>query len=178
MSKPLAKIPRTVICRFTNSPITKFKIKRGRTAREFSLIEPDIIFSEWYSWDDVKNIPNGHRTGLYIIARFDEKPIGPAQPDAKEIIYIGETHGKSQCISKRLQIFFKAAHIGEKIHKHSGGNRFNRTIGKDLSNMYAAGFAPILENVEAINPFIFYAERKLIWDYVRRWQKMPICNGK
>lgn len=138
---------------------------------------PDIEFSEWHAWDDVKSIPHGKRTGLYIVARFDQKPTGAAQPDAKEVLYIGETHGKSQSIYKRLTKFFKAARIGEMIHKHSGGNRFNRELGADLTNMYAAGFAPVLDDERFKNPFIFYAERKLIWDYITRWGTIPECNG-
>ena len=138
---------------------------------------PEIIFSEWYAWDDVKSIPCGHLPGLYIIARFDEKPKGLAQPLSQELIYIGETHGNSQNISKRLTKFFKASQIGEMIHKHSGGNRFNRVLGNDITNMYAAGFAPILDKKQFLNPFIFYTERKLIWEYIVEWGSIPVCNG-
>ena len=139
---------------------------------------PDIVFSEWYAWNEVKKIPNGNHQGLYIIAQFPSKPEGIAQPDTKEILYIGETHGKSGNIHKRLNTFFKAAQKGQMIHKHSGGNRFNRVVGCDVTNIYAAGFAPILENEEFLNPFIFYAERKLIWEYVAKWGNMPRCNGR
>lgn len=138
---------------------------------------PEIIFSEWYAWDDVKSIPCGNLPGLYIVARFKEKPHGAAQPNAQELIYIGETHGKSQGISKRLKRFFKASQIGEMIHRHSGGNRFNRVMGNDLTNIYAAGFAPILEDERFLNPFIFYTERMLIWEYVVKWNAIPACNG-
>lgn len=138
---------------------------------------PDIVFSEWYAWDDIKSIPNGNRQGLYIIARFDKKPEGIANHNANEILYIGETHGKSQSIHKRLSKFFKAARVGDMIHKHSGGNRFNRVVGSDLANMYAAGFAPKFEKEEFLNPFIFYAERKLLWEYVAKWGNTPCCNG-
>ena len=138
---------------------------------------PDIVFSEWHSWDDIKNIPNSDHTGLYVIARFDKNPTGAAQPNAKEILYIGETHGKSQNIYKRLSKFFKAAHAGKMIYKHSGGNRFNRELGGDLTNIHAAGFAPVLDDEDFKNPFIFYVERKLIWDYITRWGTIPRCNG-
>lgn len=138
---------------------------------------PEIIFSEWHAWDDVKSIPHGNRPGLYIIARFEKKPSGAAQAHTREILYIGETHGKSQSISKRLQKFFKASQVGEMIYKHSGGNRFNRVMGNDLSNMYAAGFAPVLEDERFLNPFIFYAERRLIWEYIAKWGTIPACNG-
>jgi hypothetical protein len=138
---------------------------------------PDIIFSEWYAWDDVKNIPCGNLPGLYIIARFKEKPRGPAEPNAQELIYIGETHGSSQNISKRLHKFFKASQVGQMVYKHSGGNRFNRVIGSDLSNIYAAGFSPRLEDERFLNPFIFYTERKLLWEYILRWGEIPACNG-
>ena len=125
----------------------------------------------------MKSIPCGNRPGLYIIARFQEKPKGPAQPAAQEILYIGETHGKSQSINKRLKKFFKASQVGEMLHKHSGGNRFNRLMGNDLSNMYAACFAPVLEDESFLNPFIFYVERRLIWEYIVKWGAIPACNG-
>lgn len=137
---------------------------------------PDIIFSEWYAWDDVKSIPNGNCPGLYIVARFEQKPDGAAQPHAQEVLYIGETHGKSQSIIKRLQKFFKASQVGEMIHKHSGGNRFNRTLGGDLTNLYAAGFSPKIEEEKFLNPYIFYAERKLLWEYMMKWGCIPVCN--
>lgn len=138
---------------------------------------PEIIFSEWHAWDDVKSIPCGNLPGLYIIARFQSKPQGAAQPNAQELIYIGETHGKSQSISKRLQKFFKASQVGEMIHKHSGGNRFNRIMGNDLNNVYAAGFAPIMKDARFLNSFIFYTERKLIWEYIILYGRIPRCNG-
>ncbi len=60
---------------------------------------------------------------------------------------------------------------------HSGGNRFNRLMGNDLTNMYAAGFAPVLDDERFTSPFIFYTERKLIWDYIVKWGAIPRCNG-
>ena len=125
----------------------------------------------------MKSIPNSNRTGLYIIARFDDVPEGAADPFTKEVLYIGETHGRSQTISKRLTMFFKAARIGGGIHKHSGGNRFNRELGAELMNIYAAGFAPEFDDKCYLNPFIFYAERKLIWEYVVKYGTTPRCNG-
>ncbi len=125
----------------------------------------------------MKSIPYGNRPGLYLVARFAEKPNGPAQPDAKEVVYIGVTTGKSQSIHKRLQKFFKASQVGEMVYKHSGGNRFNRVMGNDLSNMYAAGFAAVLEDERFLNPFIFYTERRLIWEYIAKWGAIPACNG-
>lgn len=125
----------------------------GAPRGSFAIQTPDIQFSEWYAWDDVKDIPHGERTGLYIIARFDQKPEGKADHNAKEILYIGETHGKSQNIHKRLTMFFKAARVGDMIHKHSGGNRFNRELAGDLNNVYAAGFAPVIEDARYLNPF-------------------------
>lgn len=124
----------------------------------------------------MKTIPDANRSGLYIIARFEEKPSGVAHPNVQELIYIGETHGKSQSIRKRLQKFFQASKVGGKFHKHSGGNRFNRTIGDDLTNIYAAIFSPNIEDDRFLTPFILYAERKLIWDYVVKWGDTPLCN--
>jgi hypothetical protein len=163
--------------RFVNSPTTSQVISGGAPRGSLAIQTPEIQFSEWYSWDDVKSIPHGERRGLYIIARFDKKPTGVANPNAKEILYIGETHGKSQSIHKRLTMFFKAARVGDMIHKHSGGNRFNRELAGDLNNIYAAGFAPIVEDDCYLNAFIFYAERKLIWDYIVKWGTIPACNG-
>lgn len=45
--------------------------------------------------------------------------------------------------------------------KHSGGNRFNRIVGNDLSNMYAAGFAPDIEG-QYLMLFIYLVEYQII----------------
>ena len=103
--------------------------------------------------------------------------MGAANPNVKEILYIGETHGKSQSIHKRLTTFFKAARVGNKIYKHSGGNRFNRELSGNLNNIYAASFAPLIEDDRYLNPFIFYTERKLIWEYIIAHGTIPNCNG-
>jgi hypothetical protein len=150
---------------------------RGRTVRELQIIEPDIQFTEWYVWDDLKSIPNNNKRGIYLIAQFDQKPEGHANPLDESILYIGETHGKSQSIFKRLNTFFKAARIGDMIHKHSGGNRFNRELNGDLTNVYVSAYTPLLENENYLNPFILYVERKIIWDYVTKHTKIPRCNG-
>jgi len=93
----------------------------------------------------LKNIPNGKYTGLYIVAHFKKRPEGLANPLSREVLYIGETHGKKQNIHKRLGTFLKAASVGEMIHKHSGGNRFNRELNGDLENIYVAGYAPLID---------------------------------
>lgn len=63
------------------------------------------------------------------------------------------------------------------VHKHSGGNRFNRELGGDLENIYVAGFAPIIDDEHLTPSFICYAERKLIWDYIVQWGVIPRCNA-
>lgn len=150
---------------------------RGRTVRELQIIEPDIQFTEWYAWDDIKNIPDGDKRGVYIIARFDQKPEGHADPLDENILYIGETHGKSQSIYKRLNTFFKAAHVGDMIHKHSGGNRFNRELNGDLTNVFVSAFTPNIQDDHYISPFILYAERRTIWQYVLKYGQIPRCNN-
>ena len=128
-------------------------------------------------WDEFKNIPNGNRTGLYIIARFNKRPEGIANPLAQEILYIGETHGAKQNIHSRLNTFFRAAQIGKGKVSHSGGNRFNRELGGNLKNIYVAGFVPPIDGKQYMTPYICYAERKLIWEYVLKWGNIPRCNG-
>lgn len=147
----------------------------GAPRGSLHLRTPDIIFSEWYAHNDIKRIPHGELTGLYIIARFDQKPIGTADHNAKEILYIGETHGKKQSIHKRLAKFFRAARSG--VGNHSGGCRFNQEMKGDLNNIYVAGYAPIVNDANFLNPFIFYAERRLIWEYIIKWGAIPHCNG-
>ena len=114
---------------------------------------------------------------MYIVARLSMPSDETANPLIEEILYIGETHGREQCISKRLQKFFKASQTGGGIFKHSGGNRFHKCFEGDLSNVYAAGFAPELDE-PYLTPFIYLVERQLIWDYVLKWGRMPACNGK
>lgn len=61
--------------------------------------------------------------------------------------------------------------------KHSGGNRFNRELAGNLNNIYAAGFTPVIEDARYLNPYIFFAERKLIWEYILAHGTIPACNG-
>lgn len=123
----------------------------------------------------MKSIPDCNRPGIYLIARFEEKPNELARPDVREILYIGVTTGKSQNIHKRLKKFFKSSLSGK--GNHSGGKRFNRQMAGDLKNIYTAGFVPTFDDERFLNPFIFYVERKLIWEYIAKWGIIPECNG-
>lgn len=138
---------------------------------------PPIQFSGWYRWNDIMNIPCGKQRGVYIIARIKDISQAAANPEAKEILYIGETHGRNQTISKRLHKFFRAAQTGGNLIKHSGGNRYNKCFQGNLDDIYAAAFAPEIKE-PYLTPYIYLVERQLIWAYVKRWGRMPECNGK
>ncbi|MBN2422972.1 hypothetical protein JXB41_07130 [Candidatus Woesearchaeota archaeon] len=52
---------------------------------------PTIMFSNWYHWSDRTLINNCDSAGVYLLAKFQEKPSGKANMLDKNIIYIGET---------------------------------------------------------------------------------------
>ncbi len=139
-----------VLFRFTNSPITRDQGEtnlRGRTASSGSQGRQDVtdspyIFSNWYPWERQSELPVANSRGIYVIAHFTDVPIGRANPFQIEVAYIGETHGKTMSIRKPLNLFNKAARVGNGVHKHSGGNRYHHQLGGSLVGVYVAAHTP------------------------------------
>ena len=134
-------------------------------------------FSEWYPWDRRNEIPGMDQRGVYAIAHFDEPPSGAADPSVVEVVYIGETHGKTTKLGSRLNTFDKAARVGGKKYKHSGGNTYFDEFDGDLDRAHVA-IMPIAASDAVLVPTILTAERCTIQSFVNRHGRLPDCNDK
>jgi len=135
---------------------------------------PEIIFSHWVPWADRTSLKGINYPGVYLLAHFDATPTARANPQAKEIIYIGETCDNS--LMGRWRQFHRSAFEGK--YGHSGGATYRQVFGGQGDNLYVAAF-PVEELDEEIRSFfIRYVERKLIWEFARKWGTAPKCNRK
>ena len=136
---------------------------------------PKILFSGWARWADRTAIDNIDAPGIYILAQFKKPPIGNADPQVQDIIYIGETCDRT--LEKRWDNFHHAA-FQEKNGIHSGGETYRKKLNDTGDNLYVAAF-PVNELSYQLRPlFIRYVERKLIWEYAQKWGVAPKCNKK
>lgn len=100
-------------------------------------------------------------------------PGGNTDPQAEEVIYIGET---CRSLEGRFYQFDRSA-FQAKIG-HSGGWNYREDFGDNSESLYVAAF-PVDIGDRVLRPlFIRYVERRLIWEYAVRWGKRPICNRK
>jgi len=143
---------------------------------------PKIVFSKWIRWPDRRKIRNSNQPGVYLIAIFKNLPPKKANLLDKEIIYVGETCGntpRGRKLTKRWCDFNRSALTGKK--GHSGGQRCRGICRTQFSNMYVTAFpVPISEMKEQMvrNSFIRYVERRIIWGYTYKYNRLPYCNTK
>jgi len=108
------------------------------------------------------------------LAHFDITPAGRAKPRVKQIVYIGETCKNS--LIGRWRQFYRSAFEGKA--GHSGGKTYRQVFGGQGNNLYVAAFPVEGLDKETRSLFIRYVERKLIWEFARRWGTAPRCNRK
>jgi hypothetical protein len=139
--------------------------------------EPPITFTPWTAWPDRKLVKNAHLPGVYLLALFDDAPPRNADSISRELVYIGATADNS--LMHRWQQFHRAAFEGKP--GHSGGLTFHEIYGDEseyTSRLYISAFVPEGLSRELRTLFILYVERKLLWEYARRWEAPPICNTR
>lgn len=135
---------------------------------------PRIRFSHWARWSDQKLLKGTDSPGVYLLAHFRKAPAGPADALARQVIYIGETCNNS--LLGRWRQFDRSAFRGKS--GHSGGKTYREKLGGKGARLYVAAF-PVQNRNEVIRPyFIRYVERKLIWNFCRKWGTAPNCNRK
>src|SRR5208283_3067822 len=116
----------------------------------------------------VHPVPPGSR---HIRAgHFKSSPPKRVDPNARRVVYIGET---CRSLRQRWQQFQISASSGRDAH--AGGSTYHDKFGRVRHNLYVTAFAPDL-NKQLRSAYIRYFERKLIWDHVQRWGKRPKCN--
>ena len=133
-----------------------------------------IVFTSWTRWADRASLKNVRSPGVYILAHFRKVPSGPANPLAKQVIYIGETCSNS--LIGRWRQFDRAALQGK--HGHSGGITYRDEIGGKGGRLYVAAVRVPNLGESALPYFIRYVERRLIWEFYQKWAAPPRCNRK
>ena len=153
---------------------------------------PKLNFSDWIKWDrDVYEQLNTRQLpfssdlewpGIYVWAWFAEMPISKMSLNRppKEILYIGES---KRPLRNRIDQFSKGYFSNHR--SHDGGRRCAEMTNGLKGNLYLC-FAPVhLENEpddfwEDIyhwsRAFLHFAERTVIWNYVKHWGKRPQAN--
>jgi len=93
------------------------------------------------------------------------------------IFYIGETHGRSATLRKRLRSFYKSGSTGNL--GHAGGlTYFKLDFDPDFDNVYFAVLPCGIENHEVGTAWICFKERELIWNYADKHGRLPACNSE
>ena len=136
---------------------------------------PNVVFSRWIQWANRTQLDRIDKPGVYILAHFTTLPAGNGDPQAQEVIYVGETCDQS--LRVRWNQFHRCAFEGK--DGHSGGKTYWRVFdGKGAEKPYVAAF-PVAELNTVLCPlFTRYVERKLILEYALKWNAAPICNTK
>ena len=124
---------------------------------------PSIAFSSWVHWSKRSTLTGIDAPGVYLLAHFQMPPLGSADPQAQEIIYVGETC--DQTLQTRWNNFNNAAFHGKK-NTHSGGETYREMFGDNDEQLFVAAFPVSQLTKPPLRPlFIRYVERKLILVY-------------
>ncbi len=134
---------------------------------------PEVVFSPWSPWNKRASLHRANAPGVYLLAHWDSPPPGPANPEAREIIYVGET---TRPLKKRWSEFHTSATTAEKAH--SGGRTYHKIFAGHIENLYVAAF-PVAGLGNVIGRlFCKYVERKLLLDYGLKWGIAPRVNRR
>lgn len=129
-------------------------------------------FSKWSSWVGRESTSDLSYPGVYVISLGGPEAPRKVLPFAERIVYIGQT---TRSLRQRLQEFEDSA-LGRS--GHSGGVTFRaRSLARSLRSVNVATLAVRLPRDEQ-NAAITLLESTLIWAYVRRWGRQPVCNTK
>lgn len=125
----------------------------------------DLHLSEWTPWSERHKQPDC--AGVYVIGKGD----------VYGVIYIGRTWG-SGGLRERLRAFNRSAVTGQK--GHAGGLTYSQRFGPDVEDLSVRVHVPITINPDQkiLRPYIEYAERRLIWEYVSQHGDLPACNSE
>lgn len=135
-------------------------------------------FTDWTPWTGRETIQNVKRPGVYVLARFETPPSGPADVLDPSVVYVGETC--DQVLRERWNQFGRSAFSLK--GGHSGGKNFAATFmegraGDPPGWLYLSA-CPVNLDLPHRSAYIRYLERWLIWEYVQKHGRLPVCNKK
>ena len=115
--------------------------------------------------------------GVYLLARFTSHPPRVASHLQREVIYIGQT---LRTMSIRLREFDRSAF--KKLNGHSGGWNFSEIFMHSKKGLCPkwlhVSFMELGNSTDEETTYVKYLERKMIWEYARKWKQTPQCNKK
>ena len=134
-------------------------------------------FERWVPWAKRNDTTDSGKAGVYLLGRFEASPPEVVEPLSESVIYIGETC--DQTLGKRWYQFNRSAF--EKAG-HSGGWTFSaryceNCVVEPVGWLYVAPL-PVTIDEPHRSAFIRYVERRLIWEYVQKFNTLPPCNSK
>lgn len=124
-----------------------------------------IHLTDWLAWERRAEIAD--QPGVYVIAK---ESVG-------DIVYIGRTWGRNG-LRDRLRQFHRSATTG--IKGHAGGVTYHGVVGGEVDGLKVRVHVPVAINPseDVLRPYIEYAERRLIWEFVERVGRLPLCNSE
>lgn len=135
---------------------------------------PAVQFGRWCRWADRDGLPGADAAGVYALACFDGEPPPSADVLDERVVYIGETCENS--LSGRLWQFNRSAFLQKT--GHSGGWAFHSRCAGQGEHLHVAVFPVSTLHEPHRSAFIRHTERRLLWEYVLRWGRRPVCNSK
>lgn len=100
--------------------------------------------------------------------------IGKGSP--QNVVYVGRTWGAGG-LRDRLRAFHRSATSG--LKGHAGGLTYHGRFGSDMSDVSVRVHLPIAINQadQFLRPYIDFAEKRVLWEHVQRWGRLPPCNS-
>ncbi|MEQ9490497.1 MAG: hypothetical protein RIM72_16045 [Alphaproteobacteria bacterium] len=138
-------------------------------------LTPTEKFSSWYPWESRGSFPGDHYRGVYVIAASE--PELPVLEIPEAIIYIGETHGASRSLKKRLYNFNKSGSRGKRGHA-GGVTYFGKGLDPEFNDIFFSVLPCDLTDQAVNTAWIFFKERELIWKYADKHGRLPACNSE
>jgi len=145
----------------TSDPVPSFK-------------ESMVQFSRWCRWAERETLDEMDAAGVYALACFDEAPPSSVDVLNKQTVYIGETCDNT--LTGRLAQFHRSAFLQK--DGHSGGRTFSSQCAGQREKLYLAVFPVATLRGPHRSVFIRHTERRLLWEFVVRWGRRPVCNSK
>jgi len=131
----------------------------------------------WYPWEEKNQIRGKDRIGVYLLAflnKESKREVTFKDLLCKDVIYIGETHGRTMSLISRWNQFKYSARNGN--GGHAGGNTFHR-LGMSLQGLFVAALpAPKQMNELKRQLLAMLIERELLWEFGQRFHRRPKCN--
>lgn len=93
----------------------------------------NLRFSNWVQWRERANLDNLDEMGVYILAKYSDRPPADVDPTDKTVIYIGKT---TESLKRRLDAFDGAAFSTGT--GHSGGSNYKNEYGDRGDDLYVS----------------------------------------